>query len=53
MTREQIAAELAAVERRLDEHIAIVRVIVSKDGIPIKRILEGTFTLSTREDRHE
>jgi serine phosphatase RsbU (regulator of sigma subunit) len=48
MTREQIAAELAAVERRLDEHIAIVRVIVSKDGIPIKRIPEGPFTLTTR-----
>lgn len=44
MTREQIAAALSAIQRRLDNRIVIVRVVVTGDGREVGRIVRSSAT---------
>lgn len=53
MTREQIAAELATIERVLAARVQVWRVIIDPDtGKEIKRIYAGSF-VPTKEKSHD
>jgi hypothetical protein len=44
MTRADIIADLAAIERRLADRVELRRVLIDGDGVIRKRIYSGSFT---------
>lgn len=48
-TREDLIAELSALEQMLDTRIDIVRVIVDETGKEISRLYRGSFDSRTSE----